>query len=70
MFDPFLDAPVYGAAAIAKILNLLDESGAPDARRAFYGLEKGFYDADKVGRQWVSTPRRLLKPHLAHLTAA
>jgi hypothetical protein len=59
--DP-LDLPVHGAAEIARVLNLIDDDGKPDLRRAFYVLEKGYVDADKWGRIWVSTPRRLLKP--------
>jgi hypothetical protein len=69
MFDSDLDRPVYGAAAIAKILNLLDENGEPDERRAYYVLERGYADASKMGTTWVSTRRRLLRPHLAHITA-
>jgi len=59
--DP-LDLPVYTAAEIALVLNLIDDDGKPDLRRTFYVLEKGYVDADKWGRIWVSTPRRLLKP--------
>lgn len=62
--DP-LDRPVYGAKAIANVLNLLKKNGEPDERRAFYMLEKGYVDANKVGETWTSTPRRLLKRHLA-----
>ena len=63
--DP-LDIPVHGAAAIARILNLVHTSGKkkgkPNERRAFYLLEGGYVDADKLGkRRWSSTPRRLLK---------
>jgi hypothetical protein len=68
-FDPFLDEPVNGARAIAEVLNLRDEDGNPDERKAYYGLELKRYDADKIGRLWVSTRRRLLAPHLAHLSA-
>jgi hypothetical protein len=57
-----LDRPVQGAKQIAIVLNLFDEHGNPEERRAFYVLEKGYVDADKWGRIWVSTPRRLLKP--------
>jgi hypothetical protein len=70
MHDDILDLPVYGAPAIAKILNLLDENGEPDIRRTYYALEHGYVDADKFGRAWSSTKRRLLRAHLAHLTAA
>jgi hypothetical protein len=56
-----LDKPVYGAEAIAIILNMFDEKGAPDTRRVYHVLEKGYVDADHLGRRWVSTPRRLLR---------
>jgi hypothetical protein len=62
-----LDLPVYGVPAIAKELNLFDENGAPDTRRCYYMLERGYVDASKLGRIWTSTPRRLLGPHLGHL---
>jgi hypothetical protein len=64
MFDEFLDAPIWGARRIAEVLNLRTPDGEPDERAAFYGLEKGYYDATKVGRLWSSTRRRLLAPHL------
>jgi hypothetical protein len=63
-FDPFLDTPLYGAVAIAEALNLKDEDGNPDERKAYHGLERGYYDASKVGRIWTSTRRRLLRQHL------
>lgn len=52
-YDPQLDAPVWGAANIGKVLNLTP-------RQAFYALERGLVDADKVGARWQSTIRRLL----------
>jgi hypothetical protein len=56
-----LDRPVQGAKQIARVLDLKDEDGNLDVRRTFYVLEKGYVDADKWGRIWTSTPRRLLK---------
>jgi hypothetical protein len=64
-----LDVPVWGAPAIARILNLVDEHGEPDLRRVYYVLEKGYIDATKIGASWCSTRRRLLQPHLSHITA-
>jgi hypothetical protein len=58
-----LDKFVYGAEAIAVVLNLLDDDGKPDTRRAYYACERGYVDADKFGRIWRSTPRRLLQGH-------
>lgn len=40
---------VWGAAAIARELNLKNE------RQAFYILESGLLPAKKVGRQWVAS---------------
>jgi len=48
-----LDLPIRGASSIANFLKL-------PLPTTYYGLEKGLYDADKLGRLWVTTPRRLL----------
>ena len=56
-----LDKPVRGAAAIARVANLLTENGEPDERAAYYALESGHIDASKEGRKWISTARRILK---------
>jgi hypothetical protein len=48
-----LDKPIWGAKAIAEIVH-------KPLTQVNYLLIKGLLDADKVGRQWVSTPRRLL----------
>jgi hypothetical protein len=66
-FDDDLDRPVYGVREIARVLNLIDDRGEPDERRAYYALEQGYADASKLGRVWTSTKRRLLAPHLAHI---
>ena len=63
-----LDQPVYGAEAIAIVLNLRKD-GKPDTRRAYYACEKGYVDADKFGRIWTSTRRRLLSRHLKTASA-
>ena len=63
-FDPYLDTPGYGAAWVAEVLNLRNEKGELDERRAYYALESGYLDASKLGRQWSPTRRRLLAPHL------
>ena len=54
-----LDRVLWGAANIAAEANLFTEDGRPDERKAFYLLERGHLPATKVGRQWVTTPRRL-----------
>jgi hypothetical protein len=48
-----MDRPVWGAKGVAEILEV-------PIHVAFYMLEKGLVDADKIGRKWRSTPRRLL----------
>jgi hypothetical protein len=48
-----LDKPIRGAKNIGDFLDLTP-------RQTFYALEKGFIDASKWGRIWISTPRRLL----------
>jgi hypothetical protein len=55
--DP--DRPIWGAEAIGREANILDEDGNVDLRKTYYKLEKGYLDADKNGREWVTTPRRL-----------
>jgi hypothetical protein len=52
--DLDLDRPVYGARDIGAIVNLTE-------RQAHHALDKGYLDADKFGRKWRSTKRRLLK---------
>jgi hypothetical protein len=66
-FDDDLDRPIYGVREIARVLNLTDERGEPDERRAYYALEQGYADASKFGRTWTSTKRRLLRGHLTHV---
>jgi len=66
-----LDSFVYGAEGIGRVADIfkkdkngqvvLDENGQPevDVRKTHYGLEQGYIDADKYGRLWRSTPRRI-----------
>jgi hypothetical protein len=68
MTDSDLDVPVWGAPNIARILNLVDEHGKPNTRRCYFLLEQRYVDATKIGASWCSTRRRLLQPHLAHIT--
>lgn len=57
--DP--DAPVWGAETIGRIANVRKPDGSVDIRRVYYLLEKRLLDADKFGRRWASTPRRILR---------
>ena len=65
-FDKYWDEPGYGALWIAEVLNLRDENGEPVLTRTYHVLESGYVDADKMGRIWTSTRRRLLKPEKAN----
>ena len=69
MFDPVLDKPIRGARNIAPPPPPPPPAGEPAERAAYHALEAGHYDATKRGRTWESTLRRLLAPHLAHITA-
>lgn len=70
MHDDPLDRVIYGAKKIAEAAELFDEDGNPNVRAAFYGLEKGYIDADKYGRRWRSTPRRVRAKPLVPPTAS
>jgi hypothetical protein len=48
-----LDLPIWGATAIAEVLNV-------PVRRSYWLLENKLVPAERVGRRWVSTRRRLL----------
>jgi hypothetical protein len=52
--DDSLDTPVWGATEIAKILKRSE-------RATYRLLEEGHVDAERLGHQWVSTKRRLLR---------
>ena len=52
-YHPDLDRLVWGAKAIAAVINR-------NERQAFYLLEQGHLDAEKKGGVWCSTVRRLL----------
>jgi len=52
--DENQDTPIWGAAAIGRVIGR-------NERQTFYLLSTNRIDADKLGDQWVSTPRRLLK---------
>jgi hypothetical protein len=56
-----LDRPVWGAEQIGRLAGLLKPDGTVDTRKTFYALEEGYLNADKVGRRWTSTPRRIRK---------
>ncbi len=59
MTDLELDTPIWGAEAIGRLAGVFKPDGTVDIRRTFYLLEADYLDADKVGRRWTSTPRRI-----------
>jgi hypothetical protein len=59
MLDDELDRALYGAQAIGLEACIIDDEGNVDIRKTYHALERGYLDADKFGRQWVSTPRRI-----------
>ena len=58
-----LDKPVWGVKAIAEIID-------KPPTKTNYLLYNGLLDADKIGRAWVSTPRRLLNQFAGRKSAA
>jgi hypothetical protein len=53
MTDTDLDRPLWGAREIGAVLNRSE-------RKTYYMLEQGLLPATKVGKVWVTTPRRLM----------
>jgi hypothetical protein len=60
MFDSNLDRPLIGGEAIGRTAGLVDAKGKVVLNKVYYALKNGRIDADHFGRQWVSTPRRVL----------
>jgi hypothetical protein len=61
--DEKLDQPIYGGIAIGREANLIDGGGEVLAAKVYRALRLGLIDADKFGRGWVSTRRRILAKH-------
>jgi hypothetical protein len=61
MSNKNLDVPIWGARQIGKEAGVFKEDDSVDERKAFYLIESGYFgDAvRKVGRQHVSTPRKI-----------
>jgi hypothetical protein len=55
------DRNIWGAREIAIAAHCYKEDGTPDVRKAFYMIEHGYLGnaVAKVGRLYVSTPRRI-----------
>jgi hypothetical protein len=56
-FDDDWDSPLWGAPAMAPVIK-------KSVAKTHYLLGEGLLDATKIGRQYVSTKRRLLAPFL------
>ena len=54
-YDPKLDAPIWGAKSIGEVIHRTQ-------RQTYHLLEAGHLDADKIGKCWRSSIRRLLRP--------
>ena len=59
MTDDQLDRPLYGVRPIGRAAHLVDGKGKVDVRKTYYALEQGYIPADKFGRKWVTTLRRI-----------
>jgi hypothetical protein len=60
IIDP-LDEPRWGVLEIGATVGIKGDPKTVKAKTG-YLLRKRLLDASKVGRWWVSTPRRLLRP--------
>jgi hypothetical protein len=54
-----LDAPMWGAEAIGREANVVDEDGNVNLRKVYHLLENELLPATKVGKIWTSTKRRI-----------
>jgi hypothetical protein len=61
--DLELDRPIYGASAIGRAANLVDGKGKVELAKVYRALQLRYIDADKFGREYVSTLRRILAKH-------
>jgi hypothetical protein len=65
-----LDRPLRGAEAIGREAEIFDDNGRVDLNRTYYALTKGYIDADKFGRLWISTRRRIRQAYIGKVEAA
>jgi hypothetical protein len=56
-----LDRPLWGAEQIGRAAGLLNDDGTVDLRKVYYHLENKHLPADKAGKQWISSTRRILR---------
>jgi hypothetical protein len=57
--DKDIDKPLWGAEAIGREANVVDEDGNVDLRKVYYLLENELLPGTKVGKLWTSTKRRI-----------
>jgi hypothetical protein len=50
---------LWGAEAIGREVNIVDENGDVDLRRVYHKLNQQHLPAKKVGRVWISSRRQL-----------
>jgi hypothetical protein len=53
------DTPIWGAERIGADAGCFRVDGTVHLGKAYYLLETGLIDADKVGKMWVSTRARI-----------
>jgi hypothetical protein len=56
-----MDRPVWGAMRIGRIAGLTDADGNVDKAQVYYAVKMGHIDVTHVGRQLVTTQRRILQ---------
>jgi hypothetical protein len=56
-----LDAPIWGAAAIALAAGLIRPDGSPDEDAFYYKAARGYLAVEKRGRVYVTTRRKILE---------
>lgn len=65
-----LDRPLRGAEAIGREAKIFDKDGNVVLSKVYYGLGNGYIDADKYGRLWISTPRRIRRGFVGEPTTS
>jgi hypothetical protein len=58
--DNYPKQPLRGAKQIGRVAGFVDEDGRVDLNKTYRSLMLGYIDASKMGKEWVSTPERVL----------
>ena len=57
-----LDRPLWGAAAaIGRAAGIVDKHGNVNIQAVYHAVKQGYIDVSHVGRQLLTTPRRVRK---------